>query len=126
MKDNLIDIRCNNYHEECRIEKSCQMVREQNQNLELQLIVMDTVVLSNSNEILNRKLPLILPDEMMYVPGSNFNDQLGDFSCYLPIFKHKLEKDGMNQTWIFGNLFMSQYYTVFNLMANYNEEDENI
>lgn len=58
-----------------------------------------------------RHLTLMIDNEKMYVSGSRFNDTLGDNSCYLPIFRHNLDK----QKVIIGNILMSKYYTIFDM-----------
>lgn len=86
MKKNKLDIRCKD--DECRIEKSCEEVRQLNQNFDIALWVFD-VVRDQYGNPRNRQLKLDIPNDMMYISGAHFDDKKGDKSCYLPIFKHK-------------------------------------
>lgn len=67
---------------------------------------------SPANETEKPSHKFTVPDEFMYIDGSKFRDKLGDQSCYLPIFRNR---DYANDTWIFGNIFMNQYYFTFDM-----------
>ena len=54
------------------------------------------------------------------VPGSHLGDAEGDAVCYEPVFM----SDNDSKTWFFGNMFMNEYYTVFD-MTPFSEKNQN-
>jgi len=59
---------------------------------------------------------MLLEDNL--VPGSHLGDS--DYVCYSPVFM----SDNDELTWYFGNMFMNNYYTVFD-MTPFSERNEN-
>ena len=50
----------------------------------------------------------------MFIDGFSFSDRLGSNSCFMPFFRQEKNlKFGNNDTWIFGTVFMDQYYMIF-------------
>ena len=54
------------------------------------------------------------------LPGSHVGDPEGENVCYSPVFI----SDNDDKTWFLGNMFLNEYYTVFD-MTPFSERGEN-
>ena len=61
------------------------------------------------DDTFTKSLEMLLEDNL--VPGSHVGDDKGDDVCYTPFFI----SDNDSHTWFFGNMFMNDYYTVFDM-----------
>ena len=67
------------------------------------------VDLRNGPYVYSRTYRMIVPNELMLIDGSVFNDRDGDGACFLP-YRRNPDKNG---PWIFGSMVMNLYYLVF-------------
>lgn len=99
----------------CYIEKSCeqvhQFIRDSGQHIHMKLTL---------NDVDGTKYDILVDDEILFVPG----EQLGNAykgRCYLSIFAN-INTSHQNKIYL-GNIFMANYYVVFD-MTPYDERGE--
>jgi len=54
----------------------------------------------------------------LHMSGTEFGDEKGDNSCYIPVFAHGLTKEmdkDYDKLLIVGNIFMKDYYIVYDM-----------